>query len=168
MPTKTVYQTDADGVFIGETVADESPLEKGVYLIPAGCVVTPPPPFLAGHYRAWQGGVWVQIAIPEPEAPPPPPVVIPDLVSKLSLVRAMRLVALDGTPAGSGPNAWDAVKLAIAAASETAQEDWQLATHMPRHDPVILGLAGGLGVSTSTMDAVFLLADQIDRGEVTP
>ena len=43
MTTKTVFQTDAGGVYLGETVADESPLEPGVWLLPAGCVEVAPP-----------------------------------------------------------------------------------------------------------------------------
>lgn len=43
MNHKIVYQLDEAGYFIGETEADESPLEPGVYLVPGGCVENPPP-----------------------------------------------------------------------------------------------------------------------------
>ena len=39
----TVYQTNYSGLFVGESLADESPLEPGVFAIPAGCVETAPP-----------------------------------------------------------------------------------------------------------------------------
>lgn len=126
---------------------------------PAGTVEVPIRPS-ADHQ--WQNGEWVYIA------PPPQPVVVPDIVAKLALVRAMRMVTLQGAPAGAGPSAWDAVKAAIAVAPEAAQEDWQLATHMPRADPLLNAMASALGVSGATLDAVFVLADQIDRGEVVP
>lgn len=70
---KIVYQTDATGRFLGETLADPSPLERGVYLIPAGCVEVAPPEPLAGHEAVWQGSAWAQVELPTPEAPPPPP-----------------------------------------------------------------------------------------------
>lgn len=104
----------------------------------------------------------------QPYVAPPDPVIVPEIVAKLALVRAMRMVTLQGGPAGAGPSAWDAVKAALAAAPEAAQEDWQLATHMPRADPMLNAMAGALGASGATLDAVFVLADQIDRGEVTP
>ena len=47
----TVYQTNYSGLFVGETLADESPLEPGVFAIPAGCVETAPP-------ESWQEDQW--------------------------------------------------------------------------------------------------------------
>ena len=38
MSTKTVYQTDHLGLYVGPVIADASPLEEGVYLIPGGCI----------------------------------------------------------------------------------------------------------------------------------
>lgn len=58
METKTVYQLDANGVFVGENVADESPLEQGVFLIPGGCIEIPPPPHIEGEFRAMVDGAW--------------------------------------------------------------------------------------------------------------
>lgn len=52
MAGKTVYQTDHFGWFTGETVADESPLEPGVFHIPAGAFEDAPP---AGPYDE---GLW--------------------------------------------------------------------------------------------------------------
>ena len=43
MNTKTVYQCDYEGWYLGEVEADEDPLEPGRYLIPAHAVETAPP-----------------------------------------------------------------------------------------------------------------------------
>ncbi|MFJ4115886.1 hypothetical protein ACIPV9_05585 [Pseudomonas psychrophila] len=43
MDTKIVYQTDHLGIYTGKTVADRSPLEPDVWLIPGGCVEVAPP-----------------------------------------------------------------------------------------------------------------------------
>lgn len=85
----------------------------------------------------WQNGAWVYVA------PPPQPVVVPDMVAKLALVRAMREVGLDGQPVTTG-SIWDAVKAAIAQAGGAVEEDWQLANHIPRADPTINALAAQL------------------------
>lgn len=69
------YQTDHDGVFVGVVVCDESPMEPGVYLIPAGAVTVPPPATSDGEMAVWNGSGWnVQPIViePEPEIPPRP------------------------------------------------------------------------------------------------
>ncbi|MNZ06745.1 hypothetical protein D3C78_235020 [compost metagenome] len=58
MTTKTVYQTDRHGIYVGTTQADQSPLEENVWLIPAGCVETPPPEIPAGKAAYWASGRW--------------------------------------------------------------------------------------------------------------
>lgn len=55
---KIVYQTDANGVFVGLAEADPSPLEPGVWLIPGGCVEVPPPTPPSGSVARWQNGEW--------------------------------------------------------------------------------------------------------------
>ncbi|MDN4021508.1 phage tail protein [Acinetobacter pittii] len=66
----TVYQTNYSGLFVGETVADESPLEPGVFAIPAGCVETAPP-------EEWPEDKWPRFngkgwdLIPKPKVPEP-------------------------------------------------------------------------------------------------
>jgi hypothetical protein len=67
-----VYQTDENGMFIGALQADLSPLEDGVWLIPAGCVETAPPSFSEGQFARWTGDIWVVEDIPTPEPEPEP------------------------------------------------------------------------------------------------
>jgi hypothetical protein len=66
--------------FLGEGTADASPLEPGVWLIPAHATTTPPPAPQSDKQIAWIKGVWQAQPIPEPEPepvpeplPPPPP-----------------------------------------------------------------------------------------------
>lgn len=57
--TATAYQHDADGFFLGVTEADESPLEPGVFLVPALCTLTPPPDEIPeGQCARWSGTEW--------------------------------------------------------------------------------------------------------------
>jgi len=56
---KTLIQLDGDGYYSGAFEADESPMEPGVYLFPAGAVDAPLPPALnAGQFARWDGGAW--------------------------------------------------------------------------------------------------------------
>ena len=69
---KTVIQLDAEGFFGGFTTADESPLEPGVFHLPAGAVDAGSPPELTGGERAqFVGNRWA-IVQPEPEPEPEP------------------------------------------------------------------------------------------------
>lgn len=73
MKTKTVSQLDESGYYLGETVAHESPLQPGHYLIPAGAIDrAPPTPQPGRRHRPWGTG-WRAEDIPPPPPPPPPP-----------------------------------------------------------------------------------------------
>lgn len=59
--TKTVYGYDERGVYMGEEVLDEShesPLEPGVYHIPAYCTEIEPPEEVEGMVRVFDGDTW--------------------------------------------------------------------------------------------------------------
>jgi len=58
MPSKTVYQTNQLGLYVGTATADESPLEPGVFLIPGGCVEVAPPEAPEGKIQSWDGKRW--------------------------------------------------------------------------------------------------------------
>lgn len=59
MNTTTVYQTNHLGLFVGPVEAEESPMEPGVFLIPGGCVLTPPPTDIPEFKAAcWNGKAW--------------------------------------------------------------------------------------------------------------
>lgn len=72
MTTKTAYQFDISGMFLGETEADESPLEPGKYLLPARCTfVKPPIERPTGQWPRWNGGAWALATRPRPVAEDP-------------------------------------------------------------------------------------------------
>lgn len=58
MTTKTVYQTDHLGIYVGTAVADRSPLEPDVWLLPAGCVEEAPPAVPERKAALWDGEHW--------------------------------------------------------------------------------------------------------------
>lgn len=65
--TKPVWQTSREGILVGMTVADESPLEPGVWLVPLGAVEVEPPHNLPeGHAWRWDGERWTALRLPQP------------------------------------------------------------------------------------------------------
>jgi len=71
---KTVIQLDDDGYYVGNTIADSSPLEDGVYLFPRNSIDVPPPVIPDTAKAKWTGDDWKYI-LPTPEVitPTPPP-----------------------------------------------------------------------------------------------
>ena len=66
MTEKIVYQYDASGLYLGTSVADESPLEQGVFHLPAHCTETPvPETWAADQHPRWDGRTWQLVAKPK-------------------------------------------------------------------------------------------------------
>jgi hypothetical protein len=71
MTTKTVYQIDTAGRYVGITRADESPKEPGVWLMPAGTVeAAPPEEWPEGKMPRWNGTAWGWVSVREPQPAP--------------------------------------------------------------------------------------------------
>ena len=68
---KQVCQLDTAGYFVGLTVAHESPLEPGVFLLPGRSIDVAPPSVPAGQRAKWNGS-WMFENLPQP-APEPDP-----------------------------------------------------------------------------------------------
>lgn len=66
---KIVYQYDKDGYYIGPETAFESPLEPGVYPLPASCTELEPPAVADGNIAQWDGQQWQEVPAPLPEDP---------------------------------------------------------------------------------------------------
>lgn len=60
------------GISLGQGTADESPLEPGVWLIPAHATDKQPPKGGDGEQIVWVEGRWQVLPIPEPEPEPEP------------------------------------------------------------------------------------------------
>lgn len=63
------------GVLLGEGVADKSPLEKNVWLIPAHATTQEPVEAKDGYHCVYNGFHWKVEPIPEPEPEPDQPVI---------------------------------------------------------------------------------------------
>src|SRR5205085_1591947 len=72
--TKPAYQLDAAGLFVCTTEADESPLEPGVWHMPAGTIDTPPPDeWPSDKWPRWNGHAWQLVPRPAASAARPEP-----------------------------------------------------------------------------------------------
>lgn len=81
MSWKTVSQLDARGYFVGPAIAYESPLEPGIYLLPAGAIDARPPSKIPDGQRAKWNKRWefeeLPPAPPEPEEAAEPAILDP-------------------------------------------------------------------------------------------
>ena len=66
-----IFNYDNNGDFVGTSTADESPLEPGVYLIPANATTTPVPNVAPGKVARFSAGTWSSA---DPIIPPDPDV----------------------------------------------------------------------------------------------
>jgi hypothetical protein len=70
---KQVIQLDDEGYFVGFSAADESPLEPGVFLMPARTIDASAPSIPEGCRAKWNGSWTVErIPQPQPEQEPEP------------------------------------------------------------------------------------------------
>jgi hypothetical protein len=65
MNNKNVVQLDSEGYYVGITEADESPLEPGVYLMPAGTIDVSSPSEIEGKRAKWINNNWIYEDLPE-------------------------------------------------------------------------------------------------------
>lgn len=104
---KIYHYNNETGVFLGEGVADPSPLEPGVWLIPAQAVTQQPPTHGEGQQAVWTGENWAVKPIPEPEPeqelaqPPEQPLMTPEqklAAAGLTISDLRQLLGLEVTP----------------------------------------------------------------------
>lgn len=117
MTQKIAYQTDDKGKFVSEICLDESPLEPGVFLIPAGAVIDAPPACSVGQHAILHEGAWQIVDDVLIDAPPFPVVA----AAYLATVRAIREQVLNRL-AGIGFAALLAADTAVALAAATARQ----------------------------------------------
>lgn len=164
----------ATGEYIGTTEADESPLEPGVFLIPAQATDVAPPARREQSARVFVDGNWNFVADhrgekwfrkhgdpviidalgspegltpTEPPAPPPPPPPPVTVVKKAYFMAALSRSAKLGQ-----------VKQAVSSISEEKQQLWEYANELSINDPDIITIAAALDLNLRTL---FDLAETI-------
>lgn len=168
-----VYQTDRAGFYVGTTQAHESPLEPGVWHIPAGCVEEAPPTIVPGFRPRFVDGAWVQVAWSN-GGPTPPPLSPEDALALeregwRPYIRAFR-AALKMFPAPGKLHMLDAVTQQVAAAKALDPYDDQViwfetVTIVLRVHPDMEAFRVAFGLTPETLDLVFRAAVRLDNGE---
>jgi len=77
------------GIFYSEGLADESPLEPGVFLIPAYATTLKPPKAVLPKVAVFRNGKWSVETLPPPPEPEPKPEPKPELQVKLTPVEKL-------------------------------------------------------------------------------
>lgn len=86
------------GLYLGNELADPSPLEPGEFLIPAHATTTPVPSELAGFDRFFMNGAWEYVERPKsPEPKPEPEPTDEELAEKARKQRQALLLECDYT-----------------------------------------------------------------------
>ena len=146
------------GVYIGAGLADPSPMEQGVWLVPAHATDIEPPVAPNGQVAVWAGAAWAVLPnIAPPDAAPQSPEHADGVPVSVSMAQA-RLALL-----GAGLLAQ--VDAAIAAMpgidGEAARIEWEFRPSVRRDSPLVQGLSGVLGLTGEQLDALFVAAAAI-------
>lgn len=151
---KLVPQLDSNGVFIGATVADESPLEPGVFLIPGGAIDEVIPEIPGSHQARWTGQ-WVIEPTPvlhqdaSENTPSPDASQMP-----ISVTRRQAFLAL------LSAGLLDQIEsyMALETTPRVVKITWETALDFKRDNPLLLAIAQELGLPDSQLDSLFELA----------
>jgi hypothetical protein len=111
------YHPDS-AVYLGCSCADASPLEPGVFLIPAQATAVAPPTAKEGEHAVFDGADWA--LSPLPSAPPAPPSPLPPTAAQwLTIAISQRDQLLTAATLAMAP-LQDAVELGDATPTEIA------------------------------------------------
>ncbi len=141
------YLFDEASKFTGEYIAQESPLEPGVFIIPESSTDITPPEILADEFLLCTGSQWQVNKIPAPEPVPEP--TIEELRSTMVLTPAQARIKL------AGLGLLDGIETTIAALPITDPVSiyWYYATEFRRDDAIL---------NTFCTDKLGMTAEQID------
>ena len=138
--------------YIGASMADESPLEPGVFLVPAYATEIEPPACDEGQRAVFDGMAWGVEAIPQPDPPPAEPTpTVPDVVT----MRQARLALLQN---GMLTQVNTAVANMPGTAGDAARIEWEFSSTVERNRPLVQSLIGALGLTEAQLDDLFRLA----------
>lgn len=157
---------DLTGEFIGAEDADESPLEPGVFLIPAHSTELEPPPPIEGQLRRYIDGKWGYSPIQKPEQPPTdePKKYVPEEIAdwRFFFVMARRGVITE-QEAEAAVAVGDIPAALTAFIEQLPSENRPLArikikgaTVFNRNDPLTIAFGAMFGMSSDDIDQLWI------------
>jgi hypothetical protein len=171
-----IYNVDEDGIYIGEGLADPSPLEKNKFLIPARAYTNSPPTAGENQVARRVGNSWELVddyrgewydadnekvfitdvgIVPEEGWTAEPKVVEESPVPQVVSMRQARLALL-------AQGLLHMVDPAIASLpspqKEAAEIEWEYSQEVQRTKPLVAVLGVMLGLNSTQLDDLFVLA----------
>ena len=144
-------------LFICESIADESPLEPGIFLIPAYATTIKPPELQEGKTLHFENNEWVFKDIPEEVPEPVKPITEQDL--NIVTMRQARLALHQVGLLSQVESAISAIENTIE--QEEVKIEWEYSTILNRNHPWVQKLATTLGLNDTSLTDLFKHASQL-------
>lgn len=157
-----IYNYDVNGYYVGESVADESPLEPGVYLIPSRATPVAPPPAPAGLTSRWTGDAWVTVIVPISEEAAQEPLRTPE--EELDYQRSLMVVSrFQAHAALMQAELLDDVSayMALPETDRFTKLAWDTVQEFRRTSPLVLSIGALFALNDIHLDDLFGFAKTI-------